>query len=167
MNLSFVRKCFLALSLTALCSCSSSSTSSSLIGKPAPATRITMMSGEALPLDEFRGKTVVLTFWATWCSHSSQTLGEIGELSQRYANRPDIVFLTVSVDKADDIEKVRTRLTDSRLAGTRNAFSGNAEYDEAFMSFRCNDLPRIFIINPLGIIIAEGSKADIVAQNLH
>lgn len=166
MNYPFLRRIVAILSVLLLCSCSSS-TKASLIGKPAPATRIQMLSGEFLPLEEFRGKTLVLTFWATWCSHSSQVLSEIGELAQRYANRPDIVFLTVSVDKAQDLEKVRTRLSDPALATTKNAFSGNAEYDEAFMSFRCNDLPHIFVINPIGIIIAEGSDAEVVRKNLN
>lgn len=153
-------------SLTLLIIGCSSSSKPKMVGMNAPATRIQMMSGEYLPLEEYRGKTVVLTFWATWCSHSSQTLGEIGQISKEYAHRPDIVFLTVSVDKAEDIEKVRTRLSDPGLARTTNAFSGNAEYDEAFMSFRCNDLPRVFVISPAGLIVAEGDSAEIVRKTI-
>lgn len=152
--------------LVSLCGCAASESAKDYIGKPAPATRVQMLSGEYLPLDEYRGKTVVLTFWATWCAHSSQTLGKIGELTKRYENRPDVVFLNVSVDKAEDIEKVRTRLTDPGLSTTKNAFSGNAELDEAFMSFRCHDLPRVFVINQTGTIVAAGSDADIVQQYL-
>jgi thiol-disulfide isomerase/thioredoxin len=125
-----------------------------------------MVSGEFLPLEEFRGKTVVLTFWATWCSHSSQLLSDLGAAAAKFQNRPDIMFLNVSVDKADDLEKVKTRLRDAALTSTKNAFSGNAEYDEAFISFRCTDLPQVYILDPAGVVLAAGDSISVVEEHV-
>lgn len=38
-----------------------------LIGKPAPPLQIKTLTGEILSLSDFRGQTVVLNFWASWC----------------------------------------------------------------------------------------------------
>lgn len=147
-----------------LSACSASKTGSELVGKHAPLTRVQMMDGRYLPLDEFRGKTVVMTFWATWCSRSNKLLSELGRLSQQAG--PQVVFLNVSVDPAEQLEKVQTRLRDPALAGTLNAFSGNAEYDEAYMSFRCNELPRVFVIDPAGVVVSTSDDAESVRAAL-
>ena len=40
---------------------------SPLIGHPAPAFRLTAVSGETLDLASLRGRPIVLNFWASWC----------------------------------------------------------------------------------------------------
>lgn len=164
--LSASRGLCIAVAALVCASCAGSMSGKELVGTTVPATRVQMMSGEYVPLDEYRGKTVVVTFWATWCSRSNQTLSKIGDLAQQYRSRPNLVFLNVSVDKAENLERVETRLRDPRLSETQNAFSGNAEMDEAFMSFRCNELPKIFIVDPAGVIVAAGDSADVVTDYL-
>ena len=155
---------FLAFAL--LAGCSASHSGSQLVGKYAPLTRFQLVDGGFIPLEQYRGKTVVLTFWATWCSKSNQLLSQLGELSAKLAPQGTVVFLNASVDNAEQLEKVQTRLRDPALATTVNAFSGNAEYDEAFMSFRCNDLPNIFVISPVGVVVANGNTIDTVKTAL-
>ncbi len=167
-----LRKAFVALPLmlsvaiTSLAGCSATHSSSEIVGKYAPLTRFQLVDGDFIPLEQYRGKTVVLTFWATWCSKSNQLLSQLGELSAKLAPQGQVVFLNASVDNSDNLEKVQTRLRDPALASTVNAFSGNAEYDEAFMSFRCNDLPNIFVINPVGVVVANGNDIQTVKTAL-
>ena len=38
------------------------------VGKPAPDFRVETFDGQTLQLSDFRGKVVILNFWATWCA---------------------------------------------------------------------------------------------------
>lgn len=40
---------------------------SPLVGKEAPPFRLTLFNGEEVALGDFRGKVVVINFWASWC----------------------------------------------------------------------------------------------------
>jgi len=41
---------------------------SQLLGRPAPAVTLTSLDGHRTSLSELRGKAIVITFWATWCT---------------------------------------------------------------------------------------------------
>ena len=40
---------------------------SPIIGRPAPGFALTLFDGQAVALDDFRGKVVFVNFWASWC----------------------------------------------------------------------------------------------------
>ncbi len=42
-------------------------TPSQLVGKPAPGFALKSFGGEEVRLSDFRGKTVLVNFWASWC----------------------------------------------------------------------------------------------------
>lgn len=46
----------------------SSAGSASLVGQPAPHFELKNLAGESIRLRDFKGKVVMLNFWATWCA---------------------------------------------------------------------------------------------------
>jgi len=59
------------------------------------------LRGEKLALASFKGKTVILDFWATWCGPCRAQHPLIEEVKQRF-RRPDVVFLSVNTDEERD-----------------------------------------------------------------
>jgi len=61
-----------------------------------PALAVPTQSGEILQLAAWRGRPVIVTFWATWCAACKQDLAAL----QRLASRPglDIGILAIAVD---------------------------------------------------------------------
>ena len=47
-------------------------------------------------LNKYKGKTIVLEVWASWCSDCVKAMPKVKELQ---ANNPDVVYLFVSMDK--------------------------------------------------------------------
>jgi thiol-disulfide isomerase/thioredoxin len=50
-------------------------------------------------INQYKGKTIVLEIWASWCSDCVKAMPKVKELQ---ANNPDVVYLFVSMDKKQD-----------------------------------------------------------------
>jgi len=70
------------------------------IGTAAPTFAI-QDADHKMTLDQFRGKTVVLNFWATWCPPCVEEMPSLVQLQERFHNS-NVVVLGVSEDVDED-----------------------------------------------------------------
>ena len=54
-----------------------------LIGKTAPDFTLTDMAGQQVSLSQYRGKVVILNFWATWCPPCREEMPSMEALYQK------------------------------------------------------------------------------------
>lgn len=68
-------------------------------GKPAPDFTLKNLSGEDVSLSDYKGKIVLLNFWATWCTYCDKEMPDLQKLDKE---NDDLVVLAVDVmeDKA-------------------------------------------------------------------
>ena len=63
------------------------------------------MNGKDVRLAEYRGRPLLINFWATWCGPCKVEIPALAELSEKYKDR-DLTVLGISVDDtADDLRK--------------------------------------------------------------
>src|SRR5215211_1155458 len=67
-----------------------------LVGRTAPEVEFQLADSKKAKLTDYRGRHVVLSFWASWCGPCRKELPALAELAQK---RRDVVFLAVNVDK--------------------------------------------------------------------
>ena len=73
-----------------------------LMGKPAPAFTLNDLGGKKVSLSSYRGKAVMINFWATWCGPCKVETPWLVELRQKYATQG---FEVLGVDtEGDDLE---------------------------------------------------------------
>jgi cytochrome c biogenesis protein CcmG/thiol:disulfide interchange protein DsbE len=63
---------------------------------PAPDFEFTTFDGQSYSLSDFRGKVVMLNFWAGWCAPCADEAPELEEAWQFYKDRGDVVFLGIA-----------------------------------------------------------------------
>ena len=77
-------------------------------GKPAP-LQFTLkdMNGVDVKLASFKGKVILINFWATWCPPCQKEIPDLVDLQQQYSK--DLVVLGISID--DPLEKLKPYAT--------------------------------------------------------
>lgn len=74
-----------------------------VVGHAAPAFSLVNLDGETVSLADFRGKKVLLNFWATWCPPCQ---AEVPELVSMYAELQQAGYEIIAVDVLEDSETV-------------------------------------------------------------
>lgn len=64
------------------------------------------LSGQAQSLSQWKGKVLVVNFWATWCPPCKEEMPEFSRLNTKYASN-DVQFVGISVDSADKVAAFR------------------------------------------------------------
>jgi thiol-disulfide isomerase/thioredoxin len=115
-----------------------------LVGQPAPSFSAPGISGEAITAASFRGKPLLLNFWATWCVPCRQELPAL----QRFAAEQGGRWAVLGLDEME-------RPTDvgSFAHGLGVTYSLALDTDGAIAQrYRVQGLPTSFVIDAQGII---------------
>jgi peroxiredoxin len=76
-------------------------TDADMVGKPAPLNyTVKNMNGESVHLASYKGKIILLNFWATWCPPCKVEIPDLIALQNEY--KDDLVVLGFSVDDTAD-----------------------------------------------------------------
>ena len=81
-----------------------------VLGQPAPDFIIHDPDGISIALHDYRGRPVIINFWATWCAPCRQEMRALQTVYDAY-KAAGLVVLAVSQDQQDMREVVRTYCT--------------------------------------------------------
>jgi thiol-disulfide isomerase/thioredoxin len=70
-----------------------------------PDLNLTNLEGKTHSLAEYRGKVVVLNFWATWCPPCRDEMPMLSKLAAKY-DEQNVAFLAVSLDDSQTQSKI-------------------------------------------------------------
>jgi peroxiredoxin len=73
-------------------------TAGAVKGQPAPDFTLVDMEGKSHRLSDYRGKVVLLNFWATWCPPCREEIPSMVALNRQMAGRP-FAMLCASIDE--------------------------------------------------------------------
>jgi thiol-disulfide isomerase/thioredoxin len=70
------------------------------VGREAPKFKLPDLSGQDVSLDQYRGKIVMLDFWATWCGPCRMSMPILEDLQKEYPN--DLTLLAINLQEPRD-----------------------------------------------------------------
>lgn len=114
---------------------------------------LTDMSGKQVSLDSFKGKTVVLNFWATWCPPCRGEMPEFDELNKEFQKTGEAVLLAVNLTdgKRETPERVAEFLRKTGYTMTVLL----DEKQEAASFFGVRYIPTTFILDKDGRLAGQ------------
>jgi thiol-disulfide isomerase/thioredoxin len=119
------------------------------------------LEGGRLSLEQFRGRVVIVDFFATWCGPCKRALPKLDRFAQEYADR-GVSAIAFSVDKGG-LKEVKPFV--ARLGLRMPVVLGDVEWAQANAGVRV--LPTTLVIDPTGRIVNrfEGPVSEMHLAN--
>ena len=74
------------------------------VGGKAPDFTLTTLDGNQVSLKQYRGRKVILNFWASWCTPCKVELPHLQEIWEKYKNGSEVTVLTVAGSESVESE---------------------------------------------------------------
>ena len=125
-----------------------------------PELTATTLEGKEIALEDYRGKVVLLDFWATWCPPCIEGLPEI---KKAYAAYKDKGFEIIGISLDQNIEPLEEFIAEEDLNWI-NIYDANQDASLADQ-FSVSSIPTLYLLDQEGKIVALNPRGEGVLEN--
>ncbi|WDF56258.1 TlpA disulfide reductase family protein [Mucilaginibacter sp. KACC 22063] len=134
------------------------------IGSTAPDFELPDVNGKPVKLSSFKGKYVLLDFWASWCPPCRQENPNVVKAFNRYKTK-NFTIVGVSLDKPGDKANWQAAIKNDGLTWTQ--VSDLKFWDSAAAQlYQITSIPQNYLIDPQGKIIAKNLRGSDLESKL-
>ena len=117
------------------------------IGDRAPDFTLRSFNGEDVRLSDYRGRVVILDFWASWCVPCRLSMPTLEDLARRFS---EVVLLGVSLDRSES--DARSYLASKEFSELIAVWGSQAAASSVARTYGVSGIPRTFVIDRDGIV---------------
>ena len=122
--------------------------------KTVPSVTVKTLDGQVVNLKDYaakRGKTLIIDFWATWCSPCKKELDTVAEDYEEWQKKYNVELLAITIDNQRALPKV-PGIVESK-GWEYIIFAGNEE--DMRNAFNFQTIPQTLVIDKNGKIVFE------------
>lgn len=134
-------------------------------GKPAGDFVLNDTLGNPVKLSSFRGKYVLLDFWASWCIPCRAENPTVIKAYERFKNK-NFEVISVSLEKPGDRAAWVKAIVKDKLTWVQVAPLTTAEHDVVTKLYGIQSIPMNFLIDPKGNIVATYLRGEELIKKL-
>ena len=132
------------------------------VGKSFPAFKETATDGSTVDLSAYRGKIVLVDFWATWCG---PCVGELPHVKEAYDKYHDKGFEIIGVSLDQDGDKLAAFTKEKQMAWPQ-IFDGKGWESKLAQAYNIRGIPATFLLDRDGKIAAKDLRGDALSLKI-
>lgn len=126
-------------------------------GEQAPDFITHNLNGKEVRLSDFKGKYVLLDFWASWCRPCRKRSAELKKIYPQLQER-GIQVCGISMD--EDKKQWETATREDGIVWTNTGDLKPFKENTIARDYKVNQLPTLFLINPDGVIAIQNPEIE-------
>lgn len=137
----------------------------SAVGHDAPSFTMTDTAGKPVSLQAYRGKYVLLDFWASWCAPCRRENPNVIANFNKHHNQ-NFVVISVSLDSPNGKNAWLKAIRTDGMGQWPNLSDLKGFNNQAALLYGVQAVPQNFLIDPNGVIIAKNLLGEALTQQL-
>jgi peroxiredoxin len=121
-------------------------------GEPAPDFSAQTLDGKTWSLSDYRGKIVLLDFWAAWSAPSMAEVPAMKSVYDKYSSNPNFAMISLSVDT--DADSPRAIIAKNDLHWPQAVLPGGGEA-QTVKDYGVRGVPSVWLIGADGKVLAK------------
>jgi peroxiredoxin len=127
-----------------------------VVGAKFPDFNVSDLNGKSLSVANYKGKVVLIDFWATWCGPCVAELPNVLDTYQKYHSQG---FAIVGVSLDEDRQKLESFVKEKNMTW-QQYFDGKGWQNELAVKYGIEAIPATFLLDGNGKIIGKDLRGE-------